>query len=367
MNKVQISGRQLAILTFFLTVGNSILLMPSIAASTAKQDTWISMLLAFAIGLLLILLYASIGKKAGADGLEAFINRVMGKWMGGAMLGVLLFYLFFLTALSLRDLGIFMTVQLMTETPLEVVLLTFVLVSAVAVKLGLETFARAAEIIFPLFLFLFILLLVFVVGKVDIANLRPMFNSGWNRIVYGGLNVAHFPYFNLFTFVFLYDAVSDPEQAKAGLLKGMVLGGLLLSALTVVCILVMGPEATARHLYPGYALGKTIHFGQYLQRVEIIMALLWFVSIFFRVTILFYCTVNCAARWFKLSGKRPLIQPVALILFAMSVLITPNTPVLMSAGKQFGIPLTMIYGVLLPLFIYGVSMMRKTNSQLMKD
>lgn len=361
MNKTQISGRQLAILTFFLTLGSSLLLMPAIVASTAKQDAWLSMIVAFGIGLLLVTLYARIGQHGGSAGLEALVQRVFGRWLGGAVMVVLFFYLLLHTALSLRDLGIFMTVQLMTETPLEIVLLTFVLVCAVAVRLGLETFARAAEIVFPLFLFLFVVLLGVAVWNIDINNLRPVLHSGWNRILYGGIDVAHFPYFNLFSLVFIYDAVSDPVKAKKGLMKGMIVGGVLLSALTIVCVLVLGPEATARHLYPGYALSKTIYFGHFLQRVEIILALLWFMSIFFRVTILLYCSVTCAARWFKLTHHQSLVQTITVIVFAMSILVAPNTPSLMSAGVQFGIPLTMIFGVLLPLFIYSALILRKSN------
>lgn len=357
-----ISGRQLAILTFFLTVGNSILLMPAVVAKTAKQDAWLSMLLAFVVGLLLVSLYARIGGSGGPAGLVALIQRVMGRWFGGALLGLLLFYLFLHTSLSLRDLGIFMTVQLMTETPLEIVLLTFVLVCAAAARQGLETFARVAEIVLPIFLLLFVVLLVLSLGKVDFNQIRPMLHSGWNRIVYGGIDVAHFPYFNLFTLLFVFHAVDDPGAATSGLRKGVIAGGALLTLLTTVCLLVLGPEATARHLYPGYALSKTIHFGHFLQRLEITMALLWFISIFFRVTILFYCTIDCAARWFNLSDRRPLVQPVASIVLAMSIMITPNTPALMSAGKQFGIPLTMIYGVVLPLLIYGTIVLRKAAS-----
>ncbi|MDQ0493800.1 hypothetical protein QOZ95_001962 [Paenibacillus brasilensis] len=51
--------------------------------------------------------------------------------------------------------------------------------------------------------------------------------------------------------------------------------GLEVLARSAEIMLVLGPDITARNIYPGYALAKKISIGHFLQRIEAIMATMW--------------------------------------------------------------------------------------------
>lgn len=53
-------------------------------------------------------------------------------------------------------IGIFMKTEVMPETPTLAFALLFSIIIMYAAYLGIETFARSAEILFPMFIFIFI-------------------------------------------------------------------------------------------------------------------------------------------------------------------------------------------------------------------
>lgn len=50
----------------------------------------------------------------------------------------------------------------------------------------------------------------------------------------------------------------------------------------------MGAEITARQVYPSYIFAKKINIAHFLERIEAIMAGIWFLTIFFKLTLCFY-------------------------------------------------------------------------------
>ncbi|NCT36478.1 GerAB/ArcD/ProY family transporter [Bacillus sp. EB93] len=63
LEKGKIGSRQLMILVILYTLGDSILVIPSIVASEAEQDAWISGMISVAIApLLIVLIYEALRK-----------------------------------------------------------------------------------------------------------------------------------------------------------------------------------------------------------------------------------------------------------------------------------------------------------------
>ncbi|XRD27050.1 GerAB/ArcD/ProY family transporter [Lysinibacillus fusiformis] len=64
--------------------------------------------------------------------------------------------------------------------------------------------------------------------------------------------------------------------------------------------------------------------GNFLQRIEIIMAFMWIVSIFIRTFMYFYTTVVGIAQIMKLKDHRPLILPMGIIMVGLSQIVHPD-------------------------------------------
>ncbi|XEC95558.1 GerAB/ArcD/ProY family transporter [Paenibacillus tarimensis] len=115
----KIGVRQFMILVILFSVGTSILLAPSLLASEAKQDAWIAGILGVGVGLLSVWLYNTLGNLFPNKTLVEYSEEILGKWIGKAISLVFFIFIFTLTALVLRNLGDFMTTQIMPETPIE--------------------------------------------------------------------------------------------------------------------------------------------------------------------------------------------------------------------------------------------------------
>ena len=185
----------------------------------------------------------------------------------------------------LRNVGDFITTIVMPETPIQIVHWIFVLAVLMAVSLGLEVIARSSEIFLPWVVFLLLILIVFLVPQIQFDRIQPVFESGTKAILHGSLSIISIPYLELTVFLMLYPYVNHPEKIGPSYLKGGVLGGLVIIIVTMLCVFVLGWDFTARHTFPSYTLAKKIQVGEFLQRIEVLVAVIWFLTIFFKLAL----------------------------------------------------------------------------------
>jgi spore germination protein KB len=86
----------------------------------------------------------------------------------------------------------------------------------------------------------------------------------------------------------------------------------------------MGAEMTARHLYPSFVLAKMISIGNFIQQIQALMAGLWIITIFYKLSIGFY-TINLGlAQTLKLEDYKFLTFPLGIIVVTSSLILSPN-------------------------------------------
>jgi spore germination protein KB len=151
MNNQQISIRQFKILVFFFSVGTSILIIPTGLAADAKQDAWIAASIGLLFGIVYILLITTLARRMLNKNFSEFSKDVLGSAAGTVMTVIFNSIGFIGSATLLFYVGDFMTTQILIGTPPEAIQLLFIVIVVMSVRLGLETMARTAEILFPYF------------------------------------------------------------------------------------------------------------------------------------------------------------------------------------------------------------------------
>src|SRR5690606_18510629 len=73
--------------------------------------------------------------------------------------------------------SIFLITQMYPETPITFINLLMVIIVVMAVRLGIETIARSAEIFIFFYFFLFIILVLTISPQIDVENIEPLFQS----------------------------------------------------------------------------------------------------------------------------------------------------------------------------------------------
>lgn len=347
----KIGVRQYAVLTTLFTIGTSLLIAPSGLAAEAKQDAWIASAIGIGMGLLTIPLYNALGIRFPRMTIAEYSEEILGRWIGKIVGLLYCTFFFILTALMISSLGYFITSQILPETPIQFIIALCLLVVVMAVRLGLEVWARAAEIFFPWIMLMLLFLLVTLLPEAKLLNLQPVLDVGFTPL----LRTA-FTFFGLqqpVILLMIFPYVNQTKRAGRGLLTGTLLGGFILILITILCIAVLGADLTARNTYPSFSLAKKIG------RSEAVLAGLWFISIYFKITICFYATALGLAQTFKFKDFRPFLWPMGMILLVLSLLVYPNQTYTQLFIHRIWTPYAITYMVIFPVVLLIVAWLRK--------
>ncbi len=144
---------------------------------------------------------------------------------------------------------------------------------------------------------------------------------------------------------------------------GAVVGGGTLVVVTLFCILIMGVDSTTRNIYPTYALVKKITIGEFINRIEVVVAGVWFFTIFIKLSLCFYFIVASIVQIFGLKNYKPLTFPIGIILIFLATLLVPNMAYLVVFDATTWIPIAIIVGLFIPLIIYVVHKIKEMNKR----
>ncbi|TFB22157.1 spore gernimation protein [Filobacillus milosensis] len=357
----KINSRQFTLLVIMFTVGSSIIIIPSALVNESRQDGWISAILAMIIGLLLVWVYTTIGKRYSGKSLPLIIEQVMGKKLGKLIILLYFFFSFTLAALVLRNFGDFLNTKIMVETPLEAIHIMFLIPIVYAVKLGIETYSRVAEITFPFILLLLFLLMVLSVPQIELTNIQPIFGEGIKTITGGSLAMIGVPIFELFILTTFFSTVNEPKNIKRSFFIGILIGCSILILITLFTILILGVHLTGLKMFPTYVLAKKISIADFLQRVEIIVAAVWGITLFFKLVLCFHASLIMFAKGFSIKNYRILVIPMSIILFIYSLIAYPNSAYFIEFATKTWLSFGMTFGLVIPLIILIISFIKKPS------
>ncbi|MFF6014601.1 endospore germination permease [Lysinibacillus fusiformis] len=364
MEKEVISSRQFTIITFLLSIGTAILIIPSSIASSSKQDAWIAASIGVVLSLLVVKLFVTLGDQTPTLNFIEANEKLLGRFFGKITVVCFLSLTLFAGGELLYFIGTFMKTEVMPETPTMAFALLFIIIIMYATYLGIENFARSAEILFPMFVLIFIFFVVSITPQIKFENIQPIMEASKTSILYSIIRFISVFSFSLVMLLMIYPAsVNVQQSSKKGFYIGMLLGGFVLVTLITLSILVLGPANTASRSFPSYALAQRISIGNFLQRIEIIMAFMWIVSIFIRTFMYFYTTVVGIAQIMKLKDHRPLILPMGIIMVGLSQIVHPDIVHSNIYNDEIWPIYAFVCTILLPILLLIVAVIRNRKSQ----
>lgn len=361
-----ISVRQFTILVFLYSVGTTILVIPASLAEVAKQDAWIAAILGVGLGLLLVKLYIAVGNLFPGLTLVEMNEKLLGKWIGKTVSLLFVFFALITASELLYFMGTFMTTQIMPETPPQAINILFALVVIMGVRLGIEVLARTAEMLFPCFVVLFLGLILYIAPQIEIRNIQPIFETGMKPLIRATYMFTSV--FSLSTVVFLMvfpASINKLQKARRAFYLGTILAGIVLITVIASAIMVLGADTTARQVYPSYVLAKKINIGNFLQHIEVIVAIMWFITIFLKMSIYFYVSVKGLTQTLHLNEQRPLVLPMGMLLVVFSLIVHPNIIHSNDYNRGAWLPFVSTFGFALPLLLWAVASFR--NKQNLKS
>ncbi|MGF9697616.1 GerAB/ArcD/ProY family transporter [Paenibacillus sp. MABNR03] len=364
VEKGRLTVRQLGALLFLCTIGEQILVFPAMITSFAHEDAWISALLGVAGGIGILSIMLAAYKLHPRLNLVENALRTLGPWIGGLFSCFYLFYFLISTSTFVREIGDFMSTQILHDTPLWIVHLLFVCPLVWGLICGLECIARSAEVFLPLVVLFLLILTVCLLPHLKLENIQPVLAQGFLDPFRGFIAVLTYPYCELCIFMMLFPyAKQEPHLEKDILLAGLI-GGLMLTLTLTICLLVMGPFMTQHHWFASFQLSEKINIGNFLQRIEAFMASVWIIAVFFKSILFFYSFVLGITHLFSLSSYRSLILPSALLILAMSILVSPNQIFYLKVIIPYWIDWDLTCGIALPVLLILVHQFKSRLSKI---
>ncbi|MEK3760043.1 endospore germination permease [Paenibacillus sp. FSL P4-0338] len=351
-----LSSLQLFILTFGLMTGTSILDLPGTITQIAREDAWIAALFALLINLMMALLCLGLCRLYPGQTLFEILESVLGRWPGKALSLIYLFYFLILTSALLGDLSTFITTEVMPETPSEATKLIFLLVLVISALKGIIILGRLSELLFPWLLLLLTLLVLALIPQANWTHIRPIMEDGPGPVLAAGIQSAMFQ--EPIVLMGFLPLVKLPAKRARVLLSGIITGGIVLSVLTLLSVLVLGIEQTSNSVYPVFVLAKTINIGNVLQRVEGMLITIWIMTFFIKISLLFLLLLQNFQTVFSLKRTTHLIFPLAVLLFVFASNIYINMAYLIDRVQNAWWKFAAIHLVFIPLLIYGIALIR---------
>jgi spore germination protein KB len=356
---IRISAKQFGILVALNTIGTTILIVPAGLAAEANQDAWIPAILGVGLGLLIICLYNALGGLFPQMTLVEYCKKILGNWTGTTVALSFVYFSFIGASTLIWIMGNFLVTQIMPDSPTIILHSLFVIIVIMGIRLGLEPIARCAEIFLPWVGLFFLLLVLLPIPDIHLENLQPMLESETKPIIKATLSFLSVATLPLIIFQMIVPNGERSKKTNKAFYIGSFSGGILLIVITFLTVMVLGSGVTARNMYPSFALAKKVGIKGVLERIEVIMAILWFLTIYFKTSIYCYASIKGLAQILSLKDYRILTFPFGMVLIAYSIIVYPDVIYEGEWDVKTWIPYSVTYGLILPAILYIVALLTK--------
>lgn len=264
---------------------------PLIKSEYANQDTWFIILISIPYTLIISLPLLYLSYKFSGMNLLEFTEIIMGKFLGRILAFVyglvFLFYLVFYTGTFIEILES----ALYPNTPPCVNLSILILTTIYIVNKGLINIARLGEIVFPIVLFIFFMLLLLGLENYDFDVLLPILkDSNFKQLNLGAIfnSLVHMD-------ILILTMIAPNLERKKDVNKIFIYSVLFSSVITILSTVViqatLGIAYTKHSNFPFYTYARLIKIGDTMG-FDLLYVIAWIIGSLLRLCGYFYiCTV----------------------------------------------------------------------------
>lgn len=312
-------GVQETICLVTITISTKIFLTsPAILARYVGTTVWYTTLISAMTSIFAFTLICLLLKRFPGKNMVEIFDTSMGR-IFGFIFSFVFFALFLEDASSfLREFTEVLRTYTFQDTPSSLIEGALVIAVGIAAFLGLESIARVSKLFGYLLLLGFIFLILMASKDFNYKYLFPIMGYGVDKTVIHGLSRSSAYGEVVVLAVFAGSLQGIKNIRKAGYIS-LVLSGLILSAGSLSFAMIypyfIVPELTA----PMYALARLIKYGTFFTRLDTLFLFLWNFSTFISLSTLFYASISIYCKLFRLQDKRPVIIPMAVFLFALTM------------------------------------------------
>lgn len=333
-------------------------------AKVLKQDVWIANVMNISIGIAVLSLIYYVQRQYPQIGLAEICNKLLGKWVGKAMLCVYLLNNLESASGGFRALSMFYTTIILPNTHANVLILTCAICSTYAVYIGLGALVRTNLVVLPFYLIGFLTTCLFVFPEIQTNPFLPPFQSKFPEIISQGMHLFAFTFSEIITFGFLMSRVNEPKKIFRSSVIAIIMSGLYMITITYLTLGSLGFNYIKISTFPFFTTIQLVKFGEYLERIEVILIGIWTVLTLIYIVVMQYVFTLVLGNIFNIKKKKPFVFVVGLLFFAHASRSFIRTADHFTYGNNIYPISSLLPCIIFPIVLAVFTMIKKRSKRL---
>lgn len=330
----------------------------------AKQDGWISLIIAFIIGFIPMILFNALLNIEPSLSFPQLIKKYCGKIFGTIINVFLILSVLFHAGIVLWNLCNFINSQFLFKTPVLVIGIFFMIPVIYTVSKGLKTIGRTSMVLFLISIIIYFITFFALISKVKISNIFPIFENGITPIMDGSLVQLSYSVLAIFPLLIVpKNNISDNKKLCSSLMKFYIFNFITMFIVMFFIISIFGSPLANLYQYPEFNILKTVNIANFFQRVESILSFQFLFDLIIGLIVFVYFLKTATQQTFNFENKFNNVLIIILsiaIIYISSIIFKNNTIAYDFLGKVYKYVRLLIL-FFIPLIIYIIARIRKNK------
>ena len=321
MENKKVPGTKISSLLVFLIVGSSVAMG---ANGETKQDSWIAVAAATGAALLLAWLYSAVLRlHPGKNMFDIFVD-VFGNIGGKVVCALYVIYTGYLGARIFALYDSFIRIVNLDATPTVAILLISVPLIAGLVKCGLKNMGSCAKFLIVIVFLMTGTTIVLVAHFMDPGNIKPILAASPKAMLGTVFAYLTLPLGEIVMGMSFFGEIDQKESPFRILSKGVLIGGALLTVISLRNLLLLGAPTCRLFLFTSYDAVGFISVGDFVTRLSVFIGVELTLTGVIKLSVLTYSTTLGVS---KILGLKKFLQPAVpccALMAALSMTLYSN-------------------------------------------
>ncbi|MBA4494294.1 GerAB/ArcD/ProY family transporter [Paenactinomyces guangxiensis] len=348
--KDRITTIQAAVAVTSFILGFGILTLPrGVTEKTGTPDGWISVLLGGVIAMVVGIMIAKLCRRFPGKTFYQFSREITGKWLGGLFNLIMVIYFTLVAGLEARGMSEVTKLFLLPQTAGEATILTFMFVGMYLITAGINPIVRLFQILLPITVIIFFVLLGISFQVFEINNLRPVMGLGISPVL-KGLSVTALSYIGFEIMLVLNAFMKEPNKAVQAIVLGTLTPIFMYIIIVAIVVGSFGVDEVTTYTWPTVSLFRSFEVtGIIFERYETFLLALWIMELFATLVGAHYFAALGLAQLFK---KQDQLFMYALLPMIYIIAMTPkNLNTVFKLGDWIGYLQLFLVIVIVPVLM----------------
>ncbi|WP_164716628.1 GerAB/ArcD/ProY family transporter [Paenibacillus whitsoniae] len=353
-----INQRQLSWLTSSIITSGGILTLQNVMLRISQMDAWYSYFFSALYVCGIAAFFGYLTKHYPEKHIFTITKEVLGRWGGTLVNLIMVFHFWQIVVRDVASISHFSSTLLLHSTPFEILIFLPCFLLMYFGKTSVEVIARVNDLFYPLFMVTILAMPLMLANEFFPRLLTPTLTTpGPQLLTSGFLTLGSAG--DLFILGAFLHMLYNSNHVRSSIRHGALLGLFLLTMLLFLIIAVLGPKMPGNFLYPVYNLVQMIHITDFLDRLDLVMLMIWFPTIACKMIAIYLALLIGISSIINEPNYPYLNKPISLLMVVSTILSFKNITEVLSFSNFCSPVIVLAYQPLLVLLIFIVTLVKK--------